>query len=1052
MNKTAFLLTLSTFICSQCSSYIWFLSQGILETFTILPLNIFKKESFDLNFYSNHFFFIKSKNSCLDAKIYNTTFLIKLYIPITFLNRKTILDISKLGTITREFLFLGEIPLITNNGTFIINGYEKIIINSFIKKVGLRFKEEQLTRTNKIYSVVVIPNRGVWLKIELKNNKEIDLFINKEKVCNIYTFLHFFYLSREDILLLFPYLSRLTRAKIETKKKKYFIKHLRLKFQKHLFNCNFYKLPLRFSHELYGYYALYPDLQQPSTLTLPSILTIINHLFFLSLTNKICNDQDDLINKNFVTIGKILQKKFLFGLNSLKRQLIQTLSNVNLTNENLNLNNLYNSKAFISIFSTFFNSSQLVQFCDQTNSLADISHHYRINGIALGNSTFISLQARDIHNSQFGRMCPLETPEGNNTGVILALSLYAQLNSFGDIETPFFIVKNGYVLTKFPAVYLTSQEERLKKIAMADIPINSKGKILQKFVKIRFNQSFSIIPKDDVELIAVSTQQLFSFGASLIPFIEHNDGNRALMGANMQRQAVPLIYPHKPIIGTGLEMQFASDLAIKSFSSGIVYEIMHDFVIILSKKSRILRYFITKYTKTQQDTYNNQRFNIWKGEFVTSGQILADNSTMEQGELALGQNLLIAYMSWNGYNFEDSILINEHLLYSDLLTSIKITKFTLFSTYTVNGPELFTNNIPDLDSKLTKNLDINGIIKKGIFVNPSDLIIGKQTPFTNLNNDDYSFLANLHLPVNPFFGYHSSIYSTTTCFGRVLDIIFCSNENMVKKNFKNTRYLITIFFAQIRKITVGDKLAGRHGNKGIISKILAKQDMPFLPSGKIIDIILNPLGVPSRMNVGQLFEGLLGFAGTYLDRRFKILPFDEKFGENASNFLILKYLKQSKNYTKQLWMFNQTNPGKIIVRDGKTGNCFDNPILICNSYILKLIHISCDKIHSRSTGPYSLLTQQPLKGKSSLGGQRFGEMEVWALEAFGAAYTLQEMLTLKSDDITTRNNLLTSILTNKIFSISEIPISLKLLLTELKALGLSLKLLKITKFNITNLF
>jgi DNA-directed RNA polymerase subunit beta len=649
-------------------------------------------------------------------------------------------------------------------------------------------------------------------------------------------------------------------------------------------------------------------------------------------------------------------------------------------------------------------------------------------------------------------MCPLETPEGNNTGVILALSLYAQLNSFGDIETPFFIVKNGYVLTKFPAVYLTSQEERLKKIAMADIPINSKGKILQKFVKIRFNQSFSIIPKDDVELIAVSTQQLFSFGASLIPFIEHNDGNRALMGANMQRQAVPLIYPHKPIIGTGLEMQFASDLAIKSFSSGIVYEIMHDFVIILSKKSRILRYFITKYTKTQQDTYNNQRFNIWKGEFVTSGQILADNSTMEQGELALGQNLLIAYMSWNGYNFEDSILINEHLLYSDLLTSIKITKFTLFSTYTVNGPELFTNNIPDLDSKLTKNLDINGIIKKGIFVNPSDLIIGKQTPFTNLNNDDYSFLANLHLPVNPFFGYNSSIYSTSTCFGRVLDIIFCSNENMVKKNFKNTRYLITIFFAQIRKITVGDKLAGRHGNKGIISKILAKQDMPFLPSGKIIDIILNPLGVPSRMNVGQLFEGLLGFAGTYLDRRFKILPFDEKFGENASNFLILKYLKQSKNYTKQLWMFNQTNPGKIIVRDGKTGNCFDNPILICNSYILKLIHISCDKIHSRSTGPYSLLTQQPLKGKSSLGGQRFGEMEVWALEAFGAAYTLQEMLTLKSDDITTRNNLLTSILTNKIFSISEIPISLKLLLTELKALGLSLKLLKITKFNITNLF
>nr|BCL05867.1 RNA polymerase subunit beta [Pteridomonas sp. YPF1301] len=1025
MNKKAFVTTLPSFIAAQCSSFCWFLSQGILETFHILPFNILEEQLFDLNFYCEHYFFTHSKNTILDAKTYNTTFALKVYIPITFLRFQKQVFRKTEGILEHELLFLGEIPLMTNKGTFIINGYEKIIIHYFIKKQGLIYDLNSLDH-NRIYSALLIPKTGVWVKLEL-NEDILTICINKEKKLNIFDFFKLFYLSPKDLCLLFPCFKLLNFTKTE----KRIQNEARLNFQNQLFNVCFYELNVNIRDEFKK--TFFHSSNQSTTLTLQDIFSIINHLFFLRSHNILCDEPDHLTNKVIIPVGKILQKQFLFSLHHLKRQLTSRLLNFDLWK--IKLHKLINSVSLLSIFNIFFSSSQLVQFFDQTNLLAELAHRNRLNTLSIG--TMISLKARDIHTSQFGRICPLETPEGFKTGIILALSIYSQINNSGSIEIPFFIVKNGYILTQFPAIYLTAKEEECKKIAMADIRINSLGKIIQKYVTIRLYQKFYVVLSNEVELIAVSTQQLFSFGASLIPFIEHNDGNRALMGANMQRQSTPLIYPHKPIIGTGLEMQFASDLAIKSFSSGIIFDIFHNFVIILSVKARILRYFIQKYIRTNQDTFNNQRFIIWKGEFVKSGQILADEATMEQGEIALGQNLLVAYMSWNGYNFEDSILINEHLLYSDLLTSIKITQFTLFVKYTINGIEYLTKNIPEVNDLMTKNLDLNGIIKKGIFVQPNDLIIGKRTPFTEKDIQNYSFLLTVFEFKNIFFGYNTSIYATKTFFGRVLDVLICSNESN-KYLPKNTRFLITIFFAQIRKITVGDKIAGRHGNKGIISKILANQDMPFLPNGKIIDLILNPLGVPSRMNVGQLFEGLLGFAGTILERRFKILPFDERFGDHASYLLIFKYLQKAKNYSKNLWIFNKTIPGKIIVRDGKTGNCFDNSIVIGTSYFIKLIHFSEDKLHFRSTGPYSLITQQPLHGKSADGGQRFGEMEVWALEAFGAAYTLQEMLNVKSDDVKNRNKLLNSILEDEAFTFSGIPESFKLLILELKALGLDL--------------
>jgi DNA-directed RNA polymerase subunit beta len=696
----------------------------------------------------------------------------------------------------------------------------------------------------------------------------------------------------------------------------------------------------------------------------------------------------------------------------------------------------------------FFGSSQLSQFLDQTNPLAELTHRRRITGLGPGGFSrdHVSFAVRDIHPSHYGRICPIETPEGQSAGLISSLSVYSRVNSFGCIETPFFKVINGRIFDKQAPIYLTPDEEDQLKIAPADIPVDTWGYILKKHVTVRYKQEFTIVLATEVELIGVSTIQIISSASALIPFLEHNDANRSLMGSNMQRQAVPLLYPSKPIIGTGLEHQLATDskMVLISYTSGVVSYVSSRVIQIKDKIGKKIIYDLQKYFRSNQDTCINQRPIVWNGEFIKSGQIIADGPGTEGGEIALGQNIIIAYMPWDGYNYEDALLINEKLIYTDLFTSIHIEKYDLEVQETEAGTEKLTKDLPNVSKNLTNHLDANGIIRKGQFVRPGDILVGKITPMEEVDVISEGRLLRAIFGRTSDLTRDSSMRVVKGSYGRVLDIQIFSHENGDKLPAL-TYLIIRIFLAQMRKIQVGDKMAGRHGNKGIVSKILARQDMPYLPNGQPIDLILNPLGVPSRMNVGQLFEGLFGLAGDMLDKRFKILPFDEMYGIDASRILVNNALKSAKKESRNHWLYNKNFPGKIILTDGRTGEIFDNPITVCKSYIFKLVHLVDDKIHARSTGPYSLITQQPLGGRSQKGGQRFGEMEVWALEAFGAAYTLQELLTVKSDDMNGRNELLNSIITGKSFPNPGIPESFKILILELRALGLDINTHKIKK-------
>ena len=546
--------------------------------------------------------------------------------------------------------------------------------------------------------------------------------------------------------------------------------------------------------------------------------------------------------------------------------------------------------------------------------------------------------------------------------------------------------------------------------------------------------------------MAVSTVQIISAATALIPFLEHDDANRALMGSNMQRQAVPLLYPTKPIIGTGLENQLASDAGIVqiNYSPGRVHKVSGSMIQIKDNFGKIATYPLQKYARSNQDTCINQRPIVWEGEYVESGQIIADGPGTEHGELALGQNILVAYMPWEGYNYEDAILVSERLVYADLFTSVHIEKYDIEVRETKAGIEEITRDLPNVNEKSLKNLDENGIIFKGIFVSPGDILVGKVTPSEESDEIPEGRLLRAIFGEKAKEVIDNSLRVPNGSYGRVLDIRVFTRENDDELP-ASTDSLVRVFLAQMRKIQVGDKMAGRHGNKGIISRILPRQDMPYLPDGTPIDLILNPLGVPSRMNVGQLFEGLLGLAGENLNKRFKIVPFDEMYSPEASRILTNSALKKASKKTKNDWLFNNYSPGRISLTDGRTGDMFDNPITVCKTYMLKLVHLVDDKIHARSTGPYSLVTQQPRGGRSQQGGQRFGEMEVWALEAFGAAYTLQELLTIKSDDMHGRNEALNAIVKGEPIPKPGIPESFKVLILELQSLGLDIGMYKIQK-------
>ena len=776
------------------------------------------------------------------------------------------------------------------------------------------------------------------------------------------------------------------------------------------------------------------------TITYEDIFAITDKLISLTISKTIQDDIDHLKNRRVRSVGELLQNLFRIGFQRLIRKLRNQTNKID-SGQVLSFN-IVNATV-----REFFGSSQLSQYLDQTNPLSSLTHRRRVSGLGPGgfDRDRISFAVRDIHPSHYGRICPIETPEGQNVGLIASLTTCARVNKSGFLETPFWRVINGKVIKSGQPIYLTANIEDFYKIAPADIAINKENYLIKNVIPVRYKQDFINLTPSEVDFIAISPIQIVSVAASLIPFFEHDDANRALMGSNMQRQSVPLILPQKAIVGTGLENQIAIDsgMTLNAQFSGTVHSVTANKIIIKDRAGKKLSYKLQKYLRSNQQTCINHRPIVWKGEIIKSGQVLTDGPAITSSELSLGQNILVGYMPWQGYNFEDAILINERLVYDDIFTSIHIERYKIEIDRNSETSEKTTKNIPNLNLNEIKHLNDDGIVTVGTFVKPGDILVGKvisnntseQLPESKLLRAIFGAKAK---------GVRDNSYRTPDGeYGRVIETVTFNRRTKLTYKFEK----IYVFIAQIRKIQVGDKIAGRHGNKGIISRILPRHDMPFLPDGTPIDIILNPLGVPSRMNVGQLYECLLGLAGDKLNSRFKILPFDEMYGLETSRILINKKLRQASITKNESWLFNPYAPGKIVLIDGRTGTEFENPITVGNAYMLKLIHLVDDKMHARSTGPYSLITQQPLRGKAQHGGQRFGEMEVWALEGFGAAFTLKELLTIKSDDMQGRNETLNAIVKGQPIPQFGIPESFKVLLHELRSIGLDMSTYKIEKFS-----
>ena len=915
-----------------------------------------------------------------------------------------------------------------------------------------------------IYTATLIPDYGSWIRFGFQKNTKINAYkypiknqedeitiqldkINHKPVLSllkemgltnleIYQNLHyadFFYFDKPLLINSVSLKQPISRFNLELEYFKNISEFSRI------FDPNYYRLGRVGRLKLNNRLNLNVT-EHLQVITYQDLFAIIDKLINLTISKTVQDDIDHLKNRRVRSVGELLQNLFRIGFQRLVRKLR------NQTNK-MDSGYLLSFNIVNATIREFFGSSQLSQYLDQTNPLSSLTHRRRVSGLGPGgfDRDRISFAVRDIHPSHYGRICPIETPEGQNVGLIASLTTCARVNKLGFLETPFWRVINGKVIKTGNPVYLTADIEDSYKIAPADISTDNENYLKRNSIPVRYKQDFINVPPSEVDFIALSTVQVVSVAASLIPFFEHDDANRALMGSNMQRQSVPLIFPQKPIVGTGLENQIAIDsgMVLNAQISGIVNAVTANKIIIQDKSGKKIIYKLQKYLRSNQQTCINHRPIVWKGEKIYSGQILTDGPAITNSELALGQNVLIAYMPWQGYNFEDAILISERLVYDDVFTSIHIERYKIEIDRNSEMSEQTMKMIPNLSFSELKHLNDDGIVTVGTFVKPGDILVGKV-----ISNNTSEQLPESKL-LRAIFGAKAKGVKDNSYrmpngeYGRVIETVTFNRRTKLTYKFEK----IYIFIAQIRKIQVGDKIAGRHGNKGIISRILPRQDMPFLPDGTAIDIILNPLGVPSRMNVGQLYECLLGFAGNKLNSRFKILPFDEMYGLEMSRILINKKLRQASIKQNESWLFNPYTPGKMLLIDGRTGKEFENPITVGNAYMLKLIHLVDDKMHARATGPYSLITQQPLRGKAQHGGQRFGEMEVWALEGFGAAFTLKELLTIKSDDIQGRNETLNAIVKGQQIPQFGIPESFKVLLQELRSIGLDMSTYKIERFN-----
>ncbi|MEB3238335.1 MAG: DNA-directed RNA polymerase subunit beta [Candidatus Sericytochromatia bacterium] len=1048
----------------QKQSFEWFLKEGLkeeLESFS--PISDYSNR-LELHFLTD-FKLGEPKYSVNECRSRDATFAKPLRIKVRLYAKET-------GEIKEQEIFIGEMPVMTPYGTFIINGAERVIVSQIVRSPGVYFKREIDPSGKRTYSATIIPSRGAWLKFETDSKEEIHVRIDKNRKLHASVLLRALGYKHDELPDLFrhPEFFRKTMQgegkegksgkgkEVDLSEEAALIEVYRklrpgdmpsVEGGRQVLHSRFFDAK-RYDLGRVGRYKLNAKLSRSEPLSArvlskEDIVAVIDYLVNLHHDLGTVDDIDHLGNRRIRSVGELLQAQFRVGLTRLERIIRERMTITEA--DTLTPQNLVNAKPLVAAIKEFFGSSQLSQFMDQTNPLAELTHKRRLSALGPGGLTRerAGFAVRDIHQSHYGRICPIETPEGPNAGLIGSLSTYARVNELGFIETPYYVVDHGRVTDEVH--YLTADLEDDQRIAPGDVKLTMRevdpadGKSYQKFldssVNVRFKGNFMTVDPRDVNYVGVAPIQIISVATAMIPFLEHDDANRALMGSNMQRQSVPLLRTERPRVGTGIESRTAVDSGMVTVAkaAGTVTRVTATSIEILEDETKQTRtYYLLKFLRSNQDTCINQRPIVRNGDRVREGSPLADGAATQQGEMSLGRNILVAFLPWEGYNYEDAILLSQRLVRDDVFTSIHIEKYEIEARATKLGNEEITREVPNVSDETLRDLDERGIIRIGAEVEPDDILVGKVTPKGESEHPPEEKL------LRAIFGEKSRDVRDTSLRvphgekGWVVDVKVFSRDNNDELP-PGVNQVVRVYVAQKRKISVGDKIAGRHGNKGIVAKILPVEDMPFLPDGTPVDIVLNPLGVPSRMNVGQTYETTLGRAAELLDAYFSVPPFDEMFRDEASDDLIKTKMREAREKTGFNWL---RDDGKATLYDGRTGEPFDRAVTVGNIYMMKLVHLVDDKIHARSTGPYSLVTQQPLGGKAQFGGQRFGEMEVWALEAYGAAYTLQEMLTIKSDDVPGRAKAYEAIVKGNNLSRPGIPESFKVLIRELQSLCLDI--------------
>nr|YP_010933309.1 RNA polymerase beta subunit [Streptofilum capillatum]WKT08503.1 RNA polymerase beta subunit [Streptofilum capillatum] len=1053
MADTVYRFSLPDLTKVQRQSFHRFLERGLEEELSFFPIIRTADHSWEFQLLAKEYQLEQPRFNEWEALDRGITYASHLYIPVQIVQRST-------KESYKQAVFLGIIPLMNSQGTFIINGSARAIVNQIVRCAGVYYTQRLDPQGRKTFIANFICHDGPWFKLEIDPKARLWVRLGRGRKGCALSLLVALGFTCQQILSSVQHSETLqasfsrkshfctqTAAILELYHQLFPEKPVSLTEARRVISTRILN-PSRYALGKIGRRRINQRLglkiaEDVGHLVPQDVLAAVDCLLSLYHGIGTLDDVDHLKNRRVRLVGELLQNQWRRGLDRLERSIRE---NVLTSPPKISrIASLVNPKPLVATWRELFASNPLSQFMDQTNPLAEVTHKRRLSCLGPGGLTRerAGFAVRDIHPSHYGRICPIETPEGPNAGLIGSLATYAQVNSDGFLEAPFYKVLDGHIAIDQGVIYLSAEQEEVHFIAPGDLLVSYKNglKDSETITPARYRQEFVSVPWNQINFVGVSPVQYFSVATSLIPFLEHDDANRALMGSNMQRQAVPLLRPERPIVGTGLEAQVAFDSGtlLLAEAEGTVILADGQTVTIEQKDGNLRSYNLQGYRRTNQDTCSCHKLVVQKGQRVQRGQILADGASTVWGELALGQNILIAYMPWEGYNFEDAIVISERLVYENVYTSLHIEKHEIEARLTHMGPEIITHDIPSLNEHLLRHLDVDGIVRIGSWVEPGDVLVGKITPREDSDLPPEGRLLRAIFGEKAGRVRDSSLKVPNGTRGRVIDVRRMRGGGQPF----STSYIVHVYILQKRQIQVGDKVSGRHGNKGIVCKILPRQDMPYAQDGTPVDMVLNPLGVPSRMNVGQIFECLLGLAGKHLGKHYRVTAFDEIYEKDASRKLTFSELYKARKETGHRWLFEPDSPGKSFLLDGRTGEPFRQQVTVGMSYILKLVHLVDDKIHARSTGPYSLVTQQPLGGRSRQGGQRLGEMEVWALEGFGSAFALQEFLTVKSDDVRGRNDALNALIKGENIPKPSVPEAFKVLIGELRSLCLEIQLYKI---------